>query len=619
MRKPCLVILFLLSLVSSASAQSDPTAAWLEDLDYVVEQLNGKHPNPLHRITAGEFAENRQQAELSIREAHTDIERYLAIREFIASIQDGHTGLSFNGDIDLLNRQFPFRIAKFTDGYFIAGISQDYEQYFGYKIESINGHSLDEIYAAFSRITIADNEFGRQARIPPLLSYAPLLKALKIIESEDYLDIALIDDKGQGIETRIHSVAEVNFENYANLKKSLDNIPLYLENEDQNYWFTHLKDERSIYFQFNSVSNQGKESFQQFGDRMWKYIDEHLADIDKLVIDLRNNEGGSGRLLIPFINHIIKRDCTNKSGKIFALTSNRTYSAAVILITELLRHCNVIYVGEPPASPSNFFSNSEYVGQLPNSELWLWMASRQIDNAWSVERQYFSPDIPTPFSSKDFFSGNDPALEQVFYGDNRMVEQIALEDGVGKALLAHNNLLERNGHLNWWAGSDKIESRVNLSAYALLEADELAPAYTLFKLNSELFADSYNVWDSFGEIHLVQDDFTNALPMYQKALAILDEDDQRRSTVESNVNNIAYNYLRQQDIEKAIRIFQLNSILFPDSANVYDSLAEAYLEAGDRAEALIQYKRLLIVDPDNQVANDFINGTENQALKNNSN
>jgi len=608
MNRTCLFILFLLSPISSVHGQTDPAVAWLEDLDYVVEQFLNEHPNPLHRLTAGEFAGNKQHAERLIIEAHTDSERYLAVREFIASVQDGHSGLGTNGGFSLRSPHFPFRVAKFTDGYFIAGISQNYEQYFGHKIESINGHSMDDVYAAFARIAIADNDFGRQARIPPLLSYAALMKALKIIDSEDYLDMVLKDDNGQSIETRIPSVAAVNFDNYANLKESLDTPPLYLENEDQYYWFTQIKDQRSLYFQFNNVSNQGEESFQQFGDRMWNYIDEHQAEIDKLIIDIRNNEGGSGRLLVPFINHIIKRDYINKSGKIFVLTSNRTYSAAVILITDLLRHCNVIYVGEPPASPSNFFSNSEYVGRLPNSEFWLWVASRQIDNAWSVERQYFSPDIPAPFSSEDFFAGNDPALEQVFYGDNRMVEQIALEDGIEKALHSYNNLLEQNGRLSWWADSGKIENRVNLSAYQLLETDKLVPAHTLFKLNSELFPGSYNVWDSFGEFHLVQDEFAEALSLYQKGLALLDEDDQRKATVESNVNSIGYGYLEQQQFDKAVHIFEVNSKLFPDSANVYDSLGEAYLKGGNRAEALVQYRRSLELDPDNQTAIEFIKG-----------
>ena len=43
-----------------------------------------------------------------------------------------------------------------------------------------------------------------------------------------------------------------------------------------------------------------------------------------------------------------------------------------------------------------------------------------------------------------------------------------------------------------------------------------------------------------------------------------------------------------------------------DSANVYDSLGEAYLKGGNRAEALVHYRKSLELDPDNQTAISFI-------------
>ncbi len=612
MNKSYLVLFILLSITSGIDGQTNSAKSWLGDLDFIVEKFNSLHPNPLYRLSAEDFSHNKQHAEGLIKSANSDIERYIAIRAFIASVQDGHTGIGFSGIVNLRSPRFPFRIAKFSDGYFIVGISKDYRHYFGYEVKSINGKSLGDIYTSLSRITIADNDFGRLARIPQNLSYAPLLKALKIIDSEKYLDLELINDQGQIINTRINSVAKMNFGNYANLKQSLNNIPLYLRNEDQYYWFTHLKEMRSIYFQFNSVSNQGTESFQQFGDRLWKYIDDHQADIDKVIIDIRNNEGGSGRLLMPFINNVIKRDCMDKSRQLFVLTGNRTYSAAVVFITELLQHCNVMYLGEPPGSPSNLFSNSNYVGKLPYSGFWMWMSSRQIENAWSAEREYFSPDIPTPFSSKTFFSGADPALEQVFYGDNRRVEEIALEDGIDNALMIYKQRSEQSGTIRWLKESARIENSVNLAAYGYLKSNKVEQAYTLFKLNTKLFPHSYNVWDSFAEINMVQDDFEAAMKLYHNALAVLDEQDNRRLIIETNVNDVGYSYLHKKESEKAIRIFKLNSELFPESAEVFASLGEAYSSSGNRPAALIYFNRTLELDPNNQDAIEFINRNSEQ-------
>lgn len=47
-------------------------------------------------------------------------------------------------------------------------------------------------------------------------------------------------------------------------------------------------------------------------------------------------------------------------------------------------------------------------------------------------------------------------------------------------------------------------------------------------------------------------------------------------TSENTINRMGYNFLRAGDMEKAINIFQEGVKRFPNSANVYDSLGEAY-------------------------------------------
>ncbi|MCB0642195.1 MAG: serine hydrolase [Phaeodactylibacter sp.] len=64
------------------------------------------------------------------------------------------------------------------------------------------------------------------------------------------------------------------------------------------------------------------------------------------------------------------------------------------------------------------------------------------------------------------------------------------------------------------------------------------------------------------------------------------------------LNQIGYDLLYTGNAEEAIAIFALNVQLFPNDANPYDSLAEAYLESGDREKALHYYKKALEIDPD---------------------
>jgi CubicO group peptidase (beta-lactamase class C family) len=68
---------------------------------------------------------------------------------------------------------------------------------------------------------------------------------------------------------------------------------------------------------------------------------------------------------------------------------------------------------------------------------------------------------------------------------------------------------------------------------------------------------------------------------------------------EGDVNAWGYRLLEEKKAKEALEIFKLNVNLYPKSGNAYDSLAEAFLVSGDRAQALKNYERSLELDPSN--------------------
>ena len=66
---------------------------------------------------------------------------------------------------------------------------------------------------------------------------------------------------------------------------------------------------------------------------------------------------------------------------------------------------------------------------------------------------------------------------------------------------------------------------------------------------------------------------------------------------ESEINNLGYQMIQTGKTDDAIEIFKFNVEMFPNSANVYDSLGEAYLAKGDKENALINYKKSVELDP----------------------
>jgi tetratricopeptide (TPR) repeat protein len=68
---------------------------------------------------------------------------------------------------------------------------------------------------------------------------------------------------------------------------------------------------------------------------------------------------------------------------------------------------------------------------------------------------------------------------------------------------------------------------------------------------------------------------------------------------EGQLNGLGYRLLRANKFNDAIRIFQLNVEAYPLSANVYDSLGEAYMNDGDKPKAIANYSKSLQLNPKN--------------------
>ena len=69
------------------------------------------------------------------------------------------------------------------------------------------------------------------------------------------------------------------------------------------------------------------------------------------------------------------------------------------------------------------------------------------------------------------------------------------------------------------------------------------------------------------------------------------------ANTESQTNALGYELVRAKRLADAIEVFKLNVESYPGSANVYDSLAEAYALNGNKAEAISNYEKALKIDP----------------------
>ncbi len=108
---------------------------------------------------------------------------------------------------------------------------------------------------------------------------------------------------------------------------------------------------------------------------------------------------------------------------------------------------------------------------------------------------------------------------------------------------------------------------------------------------------------------LYENGIDEAAALFRK---IKSENPEVKMFTEAVLNRIGYESIyRNGQYEKAVKILKLNVEAFPESANAYDSLAEAYYLNNNREMAIKNYKKSLELNPENQNAADMLKRLEN--------
>jgi dienelactone hydrolase len=114
--------------------------------------------------------------------------------------------------------------------------------------------------------------------------------------------------------------------------------------------------------------------------------------------------------------------------------------------------------------------------------------------------------------------------------------------------------------------------------------------------------------DGFRE-ELNRQGFDHAAEIY----SALQKQDPNFKLTEGFLNEWGYHLMTGNHVPEAIGIFKLNVVLYPNSSNVYDSLAEEYMKAGQKQLAIEFYMKSLEKNPANDNAKQKLKELESAA------
>lgn len=388
---------------------------WRKDLKALVKGLRKRHPNPFHGIPEAEFMAAVAGLDARIPTL-TDSQ---ITREFIGLValisrngRDGHTEyVPSTMHIHLL----PLQFYTFSDGLFIIDAREPYSELIGRQVIAIGDHSIEDVAETLTPYIAKDNDATVRWHMPTLLIVPEFLESFGFI-TDERVQLRLQDQSGEQETFVISSVTIPEYmawREFPAIKLPQTHDELYLSDSYNPFWFTLLEDSSLLYVRYNQIARKNDENVKLA--LLVKRIKQVLSAgvVQRLVIDLRQNNGGDSNTYGPLLAAIRENATINQQGKLFAIINQGVFSAASNFVTDLERQTNVLFVGEQTGGSPNHYGDSVQV-KLPNFGGTLFVSTVYHERSDASDpRLSVEPDIAVELSSSDYFAGRDAAMEAI--------------------------------------------------------------------------------------------------------------------------------------------------------------------------------------------------------------
>jgi len=524
-----LLFLAALLLLWQVPAQEKITSSqWQEDLRFLQHTVHKDYPFLFKKTTATDFDKAIEEFYAAIPQMQ-DHEVLVGFSRIIGMFKYGHSRVGFSeGPVPY--QQLPINIYQYKDGSYINGAHKDYETLVGAKILEVEGKPMDQVLKDIYPVVPAENEQFFKAYGGIYLIIPEVLHAQGITETLKNKIMFKLEKNGEVFTAEVAAgKPQYDHLEYGEVKSGTDWVgardpsktPLYLKNLEKIYYFEYLPIEKAVYVRHSQIQDDPDENIPAFYKRLFEFIDS--TDVEKLVLDVRLNGGGNNYKNKPIITGIIEHQKINQPGKFFVIIGRRTFSACQNLVNELDNYTNAIFVGEPTAENINFYGDNRRV-ELPNSTLpvylsfaW-WQDKPQWENA-----DYTVPHLAAELTFAEYSANEDPVLDAAlnFSADDFIIDPMGyltqlFMDGKYELLATEAQRMVQDPAYKFF----DFEAEFNKAGYQMLASSQFEGALYVFEMNTRLFPESANTWDSLAEGHWKAGDLVKAREYYNKAIEL---------------------------------------------------------------------------------------------------
>ncbi len=501
---------------------------WQDDLHFLQQTVHKDYSFLFKKITADAFDAEVEKLYKAMPSLN-DVERMAGLAKIVCLFKYGHTNIGWRQS-PVKYHVAPVNFYWFSDGLYAEGADKKYAGIVGAKLLKVEGVPVMDVLKAIKPLVPAENDQYFKAYGLDFMTIPEALHAQGITRELKTTVTCTFEKDGKTFDQTMTAIESFHLpRNYGFATPGPDWIsvrdhkstPFYLKNIDKNYYYEYIPESKTVYVRQSQVLDDKLEPIDAFYKKVFAFIDNN--DVDKLVLDVRLNEGGNNYKNKPVVTGIIENKKINKPGKLFVIIGRRTFSACQNLVNELHNYTNALFVGEPTAENINFYGDTRRV-VLPKTGIpvflsfaW-WQDKPQWENA-----DWLAPQLAVDMNFYDYCSNKDPVLQACldFSEKDPVIDPIQrLKD-----LFMAGKMDEVEKEAKGMIGNPKyryieFETKINDAGYNLLNGKQTEGAIFIFQLNTRLFPKSANAWDSFAEANWKAKKKDKAIEYYNKAIEL---------------------------------------------------------------------------------------------------
>jgi hypothetical protein len=364
-----------------------------KEIDFTV------HPKyrPTSRISKEEFSVQMELLVCSLEtlnqkkpilETQLD-EIVVSIMKVIAKLATAHMGCDYKEFSE--NNILPVHFIWLEDGLFIKHAEAEHKDLIGRQVISINRVVVTDVYEKLKELISYETENGAIHKSEALLRQVRLLKALKIADSKEQLRLEFSDGSHFDVKTVFRSALDkggINLNSYSILGSGS-----ILRIDINNFPYDRIKE------------------FNEFYDEVIDFA--RNPNIQKIIIDLRDNEGGNPDLFKYFLEKLKAIKEGRKVGplRVSCLIGRKTFSSAVVAANQLKKQVGALIIGAETGGFITGYGGFKEVSAKSPLRLGVCLTTCLFifDNS---EPKPVLPDIAVEQSSEDYFLNIDIVLKR---------------------------------------------------------------------------------------------------------------------------------------------------------------------------------------------------------------